>query len=242
MICCLCKQDKELRNSHIIPEFVYTALYDKRHKFHVLSTLQERQRPMEQKGIREKLLCGDCEQHLSVFEQYAREVLLGGVEVVVQNEGNLLKLTGLEYGKFKLFQLSILWRASISAHPMFSRVSLGPHEETIRKMIHSGNPGKQTDYPCVMFGLTSESGIHGNFIDQPRKIHIDSHTTYRFVFTGFMWSFYVSSHKLPPLLIQVAINEEGKMVIRRGSFEDLTELNEFARELRRMGRLNELTE
>jgi len=242
MSCSLCKQNKELRNSHIIPEFVYTALYDKKHKFHVLSTLQDRPRPMEQKGIRERLLCGDCEQQLSVYEKYAREVLLGGVEIVVQNEGNLLKLSELDYVKFKLFQLSILWRASISSHPMFSRVRLGPHEEIIRKMIQAGNPGKQADYPCIIFGLTSESDIHGNFIDQPRKLHIEGHTTYRFVFTGFMWSFYVSSHKLPPLLRQVAINEEGTMVVGRGSFEELTELNKFAQELHCMDRLNEPTE
>lgn len=242
MTCRLCEQNEDLRNSHIIPEFVFTALYDKKHKFHVLSTLQERPRPMEQKGIREILLCGDCEQQLSVYEKYAREVLLGGVEIVVQHDGNLLMLSELDYVKFKLFQLSILWRSSISSHPIFSKVSLGPHEETIRKMIKDGNPGKQLEYPCIMFGLSSKSGIHGNFIDQPRKIPIDGYTTYRFVFTGFMWSFYVSSHKLPKLIKHAAISEAGRMVIGRGSFEELTELNDFARELHGMGRLNEPTE
>jgi len=197
---------------------------------------------MEQKGIRERLLCGDCEQQLSVYEKYVREVLMGGVEIVVQNEGNLLKLSELDYDKFKLFQLSILWRASISNHPMFSRVRLGPHEEIIRKMIQAGNPGKQTDYPCIIFGLNSKSGIPGSFIDQPRKLPIDGHTTYRFVFSGFMWSFYVSSHKLPPLIRQVVINEEGIMVVGRGSFEELTELDQFAQQLHSMGRLNEPTE
>lgn len=242
MICYLCQQDAKLKKSHIIPEFVYTALYDKKHKFHVLSTHQVRPRPMEQKGIRERLLCGSCEQHLSKYEKYAREVLLGGISITVQQDGNLIRLSDLNYRKFKLFQLSILWRASIASNPMFSKVNLGPHEEYIRKMIHDDNPGEQIDYPCILFGLTSKTGIHGNFIDQPRKLHIDGHTTYRFIFTGFMWSFYVSSHRLSPFISQVAVNEAGNMVVGRGAFEELTELKDFALELHKMGRMNKPTE
>lgn len=175
MACYLCLKDKELRNSHVIPEFVYKELYGSKHKFHVLSTLKNRPRPMEQKGIREKLLCNECEGKLLLWEKYAREILLGGAGVTVQRDGELLILSGLDYDKFKLFQLSILWRASVSTHPMFSKVNLGPHEERIRKFVDSKNPGRYTDYPCVIFGLTSESGIHGNFIDQPRGVTIRSY-------------------------------------------------------------------
>lgn len=241
MKCHLCRKDTELRNSHIIPEFVYKALYDKKHKFHVLSTLEDRPQPMKQKGIREKLLCDACEQQLSVYEKYAREILLGGREITVQHQGELLLVTELDYKKFKLFQLSILWRASISNHPMFSNVKLGPHEKEVREMIHAENPGSPTDYPCIIFGLTSKSGVHGDFIDQPRLIRIDGYVTYRFVFSGFMWSFYVSSHRLPSLLKDVALNETGQMTIGRGSFEDLTEFNNFAVKLYKMGRMHEPT-
>ena len=128
MICYLCKKKSELKKSHIIPEFVYKDLYDSKHRFHVLSTLKETPRPIEQKGIKEKLLCGSgkCEQQLSIYEKYAKEVLMGGVEITVKDEGDIIFVSDVDYQKFKLFQLSILWRASICNDKMFSRVELGP--------------------------------------------------------------------------------------------------------------------
>lgn len=70
MKCHLCQKDSDLKNSHIIPEFVYNLLYDKKHRFHVLTTADNPPRPQEQKGIREHLLCVDCENQLSVYEKH----------------------------------------------------------------------------------------------------------------------------------------------------------------------------
>ncbi len=242
MICRLCQRDRELKRSHIIPEFVYQALYDSKHKFHVLSTQDKRPRPMEQKGFRERLLCGDCEQKLSVFENYARGVLISGVPITVQDNGSLLHISGIEYKKFKLFQLSILWRSSIASEPMFSRVQIGPHEDAIRKMILGETPGRILDYPCIIFGLTSREGVQAAFIDQPTKLHLNGHVAYRFIFAGFMWVFYISSHKPPPHVGKVAVNESGEMVIGRGALEDLLYLREFGAEAKNMGRMPISTE
>lgn len=238
MICKLCDKDKELKKSHIIPEFVYKQLYDEKGRFHVLSTLEQRPRPLEQKGIREKLLCNECEQQLSIYEKYAREIILGGESFIVRQHGNLLHLSDINYHKFKLFLLSILWRSSISSHIMFSRVNLGPHEKIIKELIKNNNPGTQLDYPCVIFGLNSKENIHVNLIDQPRRFRTESHMTYRFIFSGFVWVYYVSSHKLPSLISSVAINKFGSMVIGRGSFDELSEFRHFAVELHNMGRFN----
>lgn len=37
MACALCRQERELKNSHIIPEFMYGSLHDEIHRFHLLS-------------------------------------------------------------------------------------------------------------------------------------------------------------------------------------------------------------
>ena len=119
MVCKLCKKDKKLLNSHIIPEFIYKPLYDEKHRFHVISTYKTKHKPIEQKGIREKLLCADCEQHLSAYEGYAKKVLFGGVQISVQKENGGIVISEINYKYFKLFQLSILWRASVSNLKMF---------------------------------------------------------------------------------------------------------------------------
>jgi hypothetical protein len=56
---------------------MYTALYDKKHRFHILSD-QDRPR-YKQSGLYEKLLCGDCEQRFSVHERYVSLLLHGGL-------------------------------------------------------------------------------------------------------------------------------------------------------------------
>jgi hypothetical protein len=40
-------------------------------------------------------------------------------------------IRGLDYSTFKLFHLSVLWRASVSSGPDFASVRLGVHEERI---------------------------------------------------------------------------------------------------------------
>ncbi len=237
MKCNLCGKEKELQKSHIIPEFIYKSLYDDKGRFHVVSTLDRRPRPIEQKGIREKLFCRECEQHLSEYEKYSSELIMGGESLVVEQKANLIHISGVNYKKFKLFLLSILWRSSISKSVMFSRVDLGPHENILKELIKSGDPGKQMDYPCVIFSLTSEKNIHANLIDQPRRIRVDGHVAYRFIFSGFIWLYYVSSHKLPSLTSKATINEEGSMVIGLGSFDELSEFKQFAIDANQMGRL-----
>lgn len=41
MYCKLCKKEKELRKSHIIPEFFYKLLYDPFHRFNLISSKPE---------------------------------------------------------------------------------------------------------------------------------------------------------------------------------------------------------
>ena len=108
MPCALCNRELPLRNSHIVPEFLYKTLYDSKHRFHQISTTPEKRNEFLQKGLREPLLCDSCEQRLSDFERYASMVLNGGVGIGIQQRGKDVLLSGLDYKKLKLFQLSIL--------------------------------------------------------------------------------------------------------------------------------------
>ena len=79
-ICKLCNLEKELRNSHIIPEFMYQNLYDHQPKrFYSLNVNVDEENKssnrIEQKGIREYLVCNDCEGILSKYENYAAETI-----------------------------------------------------------------------------------------------------------------------------------------------------------------------
>ncbi|MBK9479117.1 MAG: hypothetical protein IPN99_09830 [Bacteroidetes bacterium] len=77
--CKLCLQEAELKRSHIIPEFMYSGIYDQDPKrFYEIKIEDEAAKSLiQQKGQREYLLCGICESKLSKYEKYADENLYG---------------------------------------------------------------------------------------------------------------------------------------------------------------------
>ena len=105
--CRLCHQQGELRDSHIISEFLYASMYDEKHRFHVVEA-GEQHSSFEQKGYRERLLCQACETKLSKWETFARGLLVGGTQLQYRREGSITWVEGIGYSRFKLFQLSIL--------------------------------------------------------------------------------------------------------------------------------------
>ena len=237
MTCRLCKKERELKNSHIIPEFLYSSLYDEKHRFHKISTDRDKRNTLVQKGIREYLLCGDCEQKLSKFETYSRKVLIGGTEITVRNEGGLIHLEGIDYKKFKLFALSILWRSSVSSLEVFENIKLGVHEEIIGNMILNGDAGSASEYPFIMSPMTHEGKLQKDLIVQPTKTKLDGHQAYRFTFGGVFWLFIVSKHKVPEIVVSSSINEEGKLTMLPREISDMKFISRTAIELVRQGKV-----
>ncbi len=99
-ICKLCYQEKELRKSHIIPKFVYQWM--KKSGPGRLRQQKQFEIPI-QDGTKERLLCGECENKLAVWEKWFSENVfikyLDGTKSEFHNEK-----------KMKLFTISILWR------------------------------------------------------------------------------------------------------------------------------------
>lgn len=236
MPCALCLQEVKLRCSHVIPEFLYETLYDEKHRLQVLSIIPKQANWREQKGLRERLLCDACEQKLSVWERYASLVLKGGVSLTARQEGNIAHISGLDYRQFKLFQLSVLWRAGVSSLQFFEKVQLGKHAEALRQLLLAGDPGSPERYGCFMFGLKHEAGAFTGVIMQPGKVRLNGHTAYRFVFGGFLWAMLVSSHDLGAPLNQCTLSAAGNTVILLRNATDMENLVNFSVALGQMGR------
>lgn len=238
MTCALCLKDAELRRSHIIPEFLYKSLYDEKHRLRVLSVIPHQPNRREQKGLRERLLCDTCEQRFSVWETYASLVLTGGVPLTYRQEENIVHISGLDYHQFKLFQLSVLWRAGISSLQFFEKVKLGNHAEELRRLLLASDPGEPTRYGCFMFGLKQNQKAFTDVIMQPEKIRFHGHTAYRFVFGGFLWAMLVSSHGVGAPLNQCTLSASGKTILLIRNACEMEPLVNFSVELSRMGRLS----
>jgi len=211
--CALCLKQKPLQRSHIIPEFVYDALYDDKHRLRVLSSKPDRASRMEQKGFREELLCADCEGLIAKWERYVSLVFSGAITTSSRRDGNLVFVSGVDYAQFKLFQLSVLWRAGVSMLPFFSNVRLGPHEELLRKLIVAADPGDPHDYGCTLYALTKDNGVDRELITQPTQFRMQSVRGYHFLFGGMSWVYFVSSHGVPPGLKAAFVQRSGTFAL-----------------------------
>lgn len=237
MKCKLCLNERELKQSHIIPEFMYecSGLYDDKHRFMMVKRTDEGLGDFElrQKGLKEKLLCSDCENHISKWERYARWVIYspGKSKQVKSVRGKVVLYQNIEYEKFKLFQMSLLWRMSLSKLKQFSKVRLGPHEERMRRMIFREDPGAQDDYGCFMTAIIFDPNDLGRneqlrrFWLSPRCVRTrDGHICYTMFVGGFYYVFVVSRHNIPMGIRQLFLNRTNQLPILAACVDEVPDV------------------
>ena len=98
-----------------------------------------------QKGLRDPLFCEQCEQHFNTYceQPFYKQWIDAAPLPDPWPAGDRIHWITVDYSSFKLFHLSVLFRASVSQKPTFAAVSLGPHhEEKVRQLILKQDPGK----------------------------------------------------------------------------------------------------
>lgn len=193
--CKLCLNDEVLRRSHIVPDFVHKPVYGSKHTA-VLVEPKKPRRSYRQTGFWDRLLCDACEGKLSRLESYFAEVWFGRPLRPTRLQGQSVCISGLDYTRFKLFHLSILWRAHACALDVFAGVSLGRHAEDIRQRILANDPGPPDVYPISGLALRSADGsFKEDLMLLPLGGRFSGHHVYQMLFGGVFWLCAVSSHR-----------------------------------------------
>ena len=125
-------------------------------------------------------------------------------------------LSGLQYAPFKLFQMSLIWRASIANRQEVYKINLGPHAERLRKMLFEECPGKSYQYAAILMSLPrSQDQIMRELIYPPELLpdKIDGHTGYRAVFGGLFWLFNISNHSADLQDKDLFLSKDGRLPI-----------------------------
>jgi hypothetical protein len=193
MTCRLCLLDAPLRRSHVFPEFLFGSLYGDDHRYLTVPLSKHESVRHEQKGIREELLCGTCEQRIGRYERYASQILFHRPSSYESRSGQILYVADVDYEQFKLFMLSLLWRSSVSSARGFRNVRLGPHEEILRSHLLRGDPGAPNFYPCMVQSLSAHREEFKAMIVPPDPVKLAGVRAYRAAFAGFVWTWLVSS-------------------------------------------------
>jgi hypothetical protein len=169
---------------------MYLDLYDGMHRAVKVTSNPDAGEPYMQKGEREFLLCETCEGHLSLFEDYAAPIVKSLLSLTAENTPDAYVVRDVQYQRFKLFQMSVLWRASVASIKMFQHISLGPHEEQLRTMILAGDPGRPDEYGCLMLVMEKTKYLH-RIIWSPVTDTIDGQTIYRFQTGRLFWYYFL---------------------------------------------------
>lgn len=133
-ICRMCLKERKLIKAHIIPQSLYPHNFGPADQTKIYWTDPDRFPKRSSIGVYDtSIVCLECERLFQDCDQYGQEVLLNkpfDTAAVHFDLGNF------DYALLKRFFICVLWRASVSSHVMFSRVSVGEkHELRLRELI-----------------------------------------------------------------------------------------------------------
>jgi hypothetical protein len=112
-------------------------------------------------GVRDRIVCANCAPEASAWDALAIDLLFTRRDEYKQGVNSLgkpfFRLEPADATGFKLFALSLLWRAARSKHRWCAAVKLGPFEAVILKALKDKAPGKNDVLPVVLIRRDQEA-------------------------------------------------------------------------------------
>lgn len=229
--CALCGKDRPLRKSHVIPEFMFRPLYDEKHRFYGVSNIPSKPNQLFQKGLREKLLCDECEQRISRYESYASDVFFGNATTKPAPTQTGFLFTGLDYKPLKLFFMSLLWRLGTTSIRELKGAELGPHQDRVRALLGADDPADFLTYPAMVTGLTFDRKHIPDLIVPPLHARIEGRRVWAMVISGFLFHFVVSNRKPAERFWGGFLRENGDFPLHISEIRDVAYLQKWGSEI-----------
>lgn len=222
-MCQLCLSEGTLaKRSHIFPDFFYKKIMDGEKLYLVDPQKIIKEKPEDNRYLNtgdydNSILCDHCENHISKFESYGRNIFYGHssnkFRASTSNQGKFINLKNLDYAKLKLFFLSIIWKSSVSKREFYKTVYLGhKHEEIMRKMILNSEPYDDSKYPICIVKLTDKENI-SRLISGFNKLKQDGIFSYLLLIDGFLFWYKISSHKSSIFDTKFRIRSDGSLLV-----------------------------
>lgn len=230
-ICKLCKKQKELqRKCHIIPEFFYSdsSLFHNNHNLvksdlsYFLKTGKIRIISPRQKSGEYDLYtyCKDCDGVIfNRLETYAKKILFSkSLPLTHQYKyietPNSITISNIDYTKFKLFFLSILFRLGISTRELFKEVTLDDRIDELRDMILNCNPKSDKEFPIIIWDSYYDLQISRDYLFQPIGMSAGDDKGSLFGIGGILIYFGYDMNLIPySNFLEYRLKEEGSITI-----------------------------
>lgn len=195
--CPLCAQNKKLVVSHVIPNTFFKRL--KKSRGTAIQSDVRLSTPIisVQESWCEESLCLECEMLINEFDAYVAAFTYNPVRVGVQvdrSRSTQRVYSNLNYKKFRLFQLSLLFRASVSKHTAFSHIKLSEEDfDRVRFALLNTEPISDKTLGCRMTLIWNP--VRNTPFKDVVSVPVSDLYPYKaiiyFVFGSFGWEFHL---------------------------------------------------
>lgn len=227
MKCKFCGHETSLIKAHVIPAGFFRQIDRKGKK--ALEMLTNRAGEYTKRtpiGVYDKtMVCKTCENIWQEWDGYAQQLLadtpLNGRARYHNGEKICYVVDKFDYRKLKLFFISVIWRASVSNHQFFSRISLGEFEDIAKQHITNNNPGDSEDFSIVVskFNHPLAKGIFDPYMYQNSDVQY-----IRFYLASYVADIKVDHKPTPNKLSKLTIADNRPLHIICRDFKESKEL------------------
>ncbi|MFC1890859.1 hypothetical protein ACFLZT_00530 [Thermodesulfobacteriota bacterium] len=224
LTCPLCnkKVTEFHKRSHLLPEWMYTEIYNEKHK--VLEISKRKQKVTKrQKGYYGQFICKACEIKTQKYDHYGSLILTNRSpnnpeHKLISREHFEFPIDGekteyeewknIDFKKFQRFVLACILRTQLAGQ--MKGISLNKkHFEKLISLYHGGATD-DISYPIVVIKNPDNDKFRNQviipYIKKQRGHHI-----IEFAGTGFIFNVYVSNHKKPNYINAFRLKNDGSM-------------------------------
>lgn len=197
---------KTLVDSHVFPESFYKYSYTPGEPRRLIDMSLDSAKPLDcppmQKGYNEPLMCASCDnEKVGAYDTFIARWLrldLNYDEYVnfwskrngssfIPEGSDGVRLRDIDFARFRIFHLSLLWRFHIAQGDQFSAVALpADAAEQIRTMILNDDPGDRFFFPCVLIHLDELFAFSVRGVSCP-IVSTEPMLQCRAIALGFVW-------------------------------------------------------
>jgi hypothetical protein len=242
-LCRLCSEDRSLVKAHIVPEAFFRVLRAEGETPLLVTNSGNHYPKRSPVGVYDQgILCETCESKFSKVDDYGIQVFLNRFEEIfrpLDRQGRLVAFEGRNVDQELLlrFLVATVWRASVSTHPYYGRVHLGPYESVAAKALSAPDEPISDIFSAVLSCWTTreERDYFSQGLMNPFREQWEDINAYRFYFGRVVAHIKVSNQQFSTPLKELALTRQQVLYLVVRDFDkskDLSAMVRMAKELR----------
>jgi len=234
LTCPLCNEEVEEfhKRSHILPEWMYTEIYDKKHKALEVSKIKKKA-TKRQKGYYGQFICRKCENTSQKYDHYASLILtnrspnnpenqsISRKHFEYQNDGEKKEYEewkNIDFIKFQRFVFACILRTQLAGQ--MRGIKLNEKHFKNLLTLYQSDTMDDLAYPIVVI-KNPDNDKFRNQVIIPYIKKQQGHHIIEFAGTGFIFNIYVSSHNKPDYVNALRLKSAGSMLLIVILFEQM---------------------